>query len=528
MTRRFALLLPVLAVLAVPAARADLGPLNALVSPGPVISGHARYEAECKQCHVPFRRSDQRERCLACHDHQDVAEDIARGRGYHGRLDDLACSRCHTDHKGREARIVQLDESAFDHERTDFRLRGAHAAPKTRCRDCHAPGARHRAAPSDCHACHRKDDVHKGRLGTACLDCHDESRWKNVRFDHSKTDYPLDGRHRTVECKGCHVDQRYKATPKDCHSCHRGDDDRKGHKGRFGRKCETCHVTEGWTVIRFDHRRDTRYPLLGRHARVKCGGCHSGDLYAQKLDTRCVSCHRKDDTHKGALGPKCETCHNERDWSAIRFDHDRDTMYPLLGKHARVECRACHRRDAYQERLDTSCIACHANDDAHKGQEGRKCETCHNERSWNDARFDHGLSRFPLLGKHARVECKACHKQPTFKDASTNCRVCHEGDDSHKGRLGPDCGQCHNARDWKQWSFDHNERTRFRLDGGHERLDCLACHREPVRGKIELAANCSSCHERDDVHSGAYGGYCERCHVSSSWRRIKTLGRIPP
>ncbi|MBI5613240.1 MAG: cytochrome C [Gammaproteobacteria bacterium] len=525
-TRRIAtsLLLAAVATLTM-AARADLGPLDALVLPGKVIKGHAALENDCKNCHTPFKKSAQRDLCLACHDHRAVAQDIAAGRGYHGRLKDNTCSVCHTDHKGRDVDIVKLDEARFDHKATDFALRGAHAAAKVKCRDCHSPGAKFRDAPSDCHVCHKKDDIHKGGLGKTCVNCHDDVSWKNVRFDHSKTDYPLDGRHIDVECKACHVDNRYKATPKDCYSCHRGDDDKKGHKGRFGKKCQSCHVTEGWTLTKFDHKRDTKYPLLGKHARAKCSACHTGDLYQQKLGTACIACHERDDTHKGRFGKKCESCHNERDWTGIRFDHDRDTKYPLLGKHRPLKCDACHKDDAYKEKLGTACIACHLQDDAHKGQEGKKCESCHSEHSWTKAVFDHGLSRFPLLGKHAKVECKACHKQPTFKDASTKCLDCHEKDDSHKRRLGQACEQCHNARDWKQWSFNHNERSQFRLDGAHERLDCHACHRQPVKHKIELAGGCVSCHEADDVHAGSYGAYCERCHFTSSFKQIKTRMR---
>jgi len=440
------------------AAHADMGPLDALVMPGKVIKGHAVLESDCKNCHVAFKKSAQRELCLDCHDHRAVAADIAAGRGYHGRLKDTTCSACHTEHKGRDVNIAKLDEAAFDHTLTDFALRGGHAASKVKCRDCHAPNVKFRDAPSDCHSCHKKDDVHKGGLGKACVNCHDDTSWKKIRFDHSKTDYPLDGCHVNVECKACHIDNRFKPTPKDCYSCHRGDDNKKGHKGMFGKKCESCHVTESWTASKFDHRRDTRYPLLGKHRPLKCDACHKGDVYTEKLGN--------------------------------------------------------------------ACIGCHAKDDVHKDQQGQKCESCHSEYSWNKALFDHGLSRFPLLGKHAKLECKACHQQPTFKDAGTKCLDCHDKDDTHKRRLGAACEQCHNARHWKQWSFDHNERSRFRLDGAHERLDCHACHRQPVKHKLELSGSCASCHAADDAHSGNFGSYCERCHLTSSFKTIKTRTRV--
>lgn len=507
---------------------ADLGPLDSLVMPGKVIKGHERLEQECKQCHVPFRRDAQRDLCLGCHDHRDVAEDVARHRGFHGRLEDSTCSQCHTEHKGREADIVKLDERRFDHSMTDFALKGAHANPALACRDCHKAGRKHRAAPTDCYACHRKDDAHKGGLGKDCRSCHTENRWTEVRFDHSKTGWPLDGRHVDVECKACHVNERYQNTAKTCVGCHRKDDDKKGHKGRFGAKCETCHVADGWRQLTFDHDRDTKYRLIGRHRDAKCTACHTGDLYKQKLERACVGCHRKDDDkkgHQGRFGSRCENCHVERDWKAIVFDHDRATTYRLLGKHRSAKCTACHTGTLYQEKLATTCYACHKKDDKHKGQQGQRCEQCHDERSWKTTRFDHDLTRFPLLGRHAKAECKACHRAATFKDASTKCVDCHQKEDAHKRTLGPACEACHNARDWKQWRFDHDARTRFKLDGGHRGLACASCHQRPMKDRVEAPSACVACHDADDVHAGAYGRYCERCHVTSTFDEIKADAR---
>jgi hypothetical protein len=178
--------------------------------------------------------------------------------------------------------------------------------------------------------------------------------------------------------------------------------------------------------------------------------------------------------------------------------------------------------------LSSFCYSCHQKDDKHKGQEGKRCETCHNERDWKKALFDHGLSRFPLLGKHAKVECKKCHLTPAFKDAKSECIACHKKEDKHKLTLGPDCGQCHNARDWKAWNFDHDKRTNFKLDGGHKGLDCLACHRKPMERKVSLSGTCASCHDDDDVHHGEFGRDCQRCHVTSSFKKIRSgIGGMP-
>jgi hypothetical protein len=133
--------------------------LESVLMPGKVISGHARLEETCSNCHVRTDRSAQDQLCRDCH--KEVKKDFADGTGYHGRLkENKPCRACHTEHKGRNARIVQLDEKSFDHSQTDFLLRGKHT--DAACSKCHRPGAKFRAAESACVACHKKDDKHKG------------------------------------------------------------------------------------------------------------------------------------------------------------------------------------------------------------------------------------------------------------------------------------------------------------------------------------------------------------------------------
>jgi hypothetical protein len=103
--------------------------IETLVMPGDVIEGHAEYEAECSFCHQAFKRAEQRTLCLDCH--EEVAADVNGGRGFHGMHDkalNQGCASCHTDHEGRDADIVELDEATFQHDFTDFRLIGKHSA----------------------------------------------------------------------------------------------------------------------------------------------------------------------------------------------------------------------------------------------------------------------------------------------------------------------------------------------------------------------------------------------------------------
>ena len=180
---------------------------ESVLMPGQVISGHAKLEAKCDECHVKFNKSAQNQLCKDCH--KDVKADILEKKGFHGRLDsDKDCKKCHTEHKGRNAKIVLLDIKKFDHTKTDFPLCGAHAKQeKVKCKDCHNPKKKYREAPSACVDCHRKDDKHKNSLGTDCRNCHNEKDWKETRFDHSKTKFALTGKHADVKCSKCHVSQ---------------------------------------------------------------------------------------------------------------------------------------------------------------------------------------------------------------------------------------------------------------------------------------------------------------------------------
>ncbi len=57
--------------------------------------------------------------------------------------------------------------------------------------------------------------------------------------------------------------------------------------------------------------------------------------------------------------------------------------------------------------------------------------------------------------------------------------------------------------------FDHNRGSKFKLEGQHTRVPCLACHKE-YKYRTGLK-ECVSCHT--DVHKGSFGTACERCHT---------------
>jgi len=491
--------------------------------PGQVIEGHAKWEEDCTKCHKRFDKAAQNTLCQDCH--KDIRKDVEQKQGSHGRLkEQRVCKDCHTEHKGRTENIAPITEQTFAHERTDFPLKGAHAnAKKVECKACHQPKIKYRDAPSDCYSCHKKNDTHKGKVGSACADCHTDRDWKEIRFDHDKTRYKLRNKHAEVSCKDCHGNDRYKENPMDCYSCHKKDDK---HKGQEGTKCEECHDDRSWKKSPFDHNK-SRFPLMGKHAKVECKKCHLTPAF-KDAPSDCSSCHKKDDKHKGTFGEKCETCHAESDWKTITFDHDLHSKYPLRGRHITTKCESCHKGDLYRDKTPSDCNACHKKDDKHKGRFTEQCQRCHTERDWNVLLFEHDRdTKYPLRGKHRTTACESCHTGRLYQDKTpTACYSCHKNVDVHGRRLGTECQDCHSLRDWKLWDFDHDTRTRFKLDGGHKGLDCYACHTERMDKKVQSSSSCVSCHKKDDKHEGSFGPQCDRCHEVTLWKTIKPGTRI--
>ena len=496
-------------------------PWEALVMPGPVIQDHAEYEIECSKCHTRFSKTRQSDLCLDCH--QEIAADIDQREGFHGKSTSIKaseCKVCHTEHEGRDADVVKLNRESFDHDVTDFSLEHAHR--KVSCDRCHDRGAAYAKAPRACHACHEADDSHRGRLGEQCSDCHSTAEWEAAEYDHDQTKFPLEGKHGEISCGTCHPNERYEHTPSACISCHRLND---VHRGRHGAKCKSCHTPYAWDEARFDHEKNTKFPLRGRHGEIQCDDCHKGSLETEKLESSCYACHQNDDDHHGRHGRKCDTCHDAEDWSHAKFDHDTKTDFPLRAAHAEVACVVCHRGDTFNDKLKSACVACHKTDDVHKGQEGGGCERCHTERGWTvEVAFDHDLTRFPLLGMHSTMPCEECHISGEFKHAALACAACHRDDDVHKTALGAHCEQCHNPNAWSLWLFDHAKQTNFVLDGAHGELTCDACHKAPDHNAVKQSKVCDGCHRPDDVHAGGFGRNCDRCHNTESFAKPH-LGR---
>jgi hypothetical protein len=236
--------------------------------------------------------------------------------------------------------------------------------------------------------------------------------------------------------------------------------------------CSACHTTSGWKLAAsagasgFDHDR-TGFPLRGQHTRTTCTGCHA----TTKPARTCEGCHR--DVHEGRHDEPCAECHTAVTWSDVdALAQHRRTRMPLTGKHATLDCTACHTRQAGRTFSDTpaDCYACHrdrfhdrAIHPTHDGSTGdppfsRACGACHQTSAWTPAFTDPSVLRRSTAdhdrvfvvstGAHRGAACASCHVD-TRRPALVRCDGCHDALSlrrQHRSGVragGAQCLQCH-------------------------------------------------------------------------------------
>lgn len=461
---------------------------------------------------------------------------------------DRTCASCHTDRHGGKlsADCASCHSTAswkpaggFKHDSTKFPLTGKHAS--VACFSCH-PGPESSSAPrlfsskpfTACTPCHASPHPAGFAVGKTCAACHTTEGWRSVAaFDHSVTRFMLDGRHAQVACVKCHpameratepVKVRFAAKEfTDCTPCHAS----PHGPGFAGGTCRSCHVPQSWSSgdrSGFDHRM-TQFALVGAHVKVECAKCHvrtEGTTFAsvfRKGKVSCGVCHS--DPHDGVFQKRyandCSTCHTETAFAPATFStarHD-STGFPLTGAHRAIPCGPCHRpagsAAAVFRFASTRCDACH--EDKHRGQfrkqmSGRSCAQCHSTSTWDMRSFDHGSTRFPLVGRHAVTACSGCHRPDAsgvvqYVGTPADCASCHA--DIHRGQFTKNgrtpCTACHTPSGWTDLLFQHDQQSSFALTGAHRQVACGGCHRPERSGDTlfvrfkPLSTACESCHQ---------------------------------
>lgn len=244
----------------------------------------------------------------------------------------------------------------------------------------------------------------------------------------------------------------------------------------------------------------------------------------------------KPDYPHGDFQGDCATCHGPEGWSpaqiAPSFDHGELSEFTLEGSHRNAPCRSCHISLEF-DKAGSDCVSCHR--DIHNGELGADCSICHSTINFIDHAEElrsHRLTRFPLSGSHAALDCSSCHEpQPQggmrFVNTRVDCVACHRAEfqattSPNHVALGfdEDCTRCHAPLAWETARFDHDA-SGFPLSGAHSALTCDSCH---AGGQFAGAPNqCVACHQADFQQapnhvSGNYSTDCQTCHTTSGWQ----------
>lgn len=540
------------------------GPAWAQGSPGPMSFAHkdlSSFPVDCNKCHeAGYGVPD--DKCLACHTHQPLRARIRANKGFHAdpEVTKKKCKDCHAEHieeppgsgRGKKTTVDWRPfggQRNFNHRLTGWPLEGTHRY--TKCEKCHidkSPKTKmvtYLGQRAECTTCHFGTEKKPGLGGhnphkftdaalTDCTLCHTFSNFRvenlaATKFDHDKTDYPLEGHHKRNKCVACHEKDiatfEVKEDFSDCKGCHED-----SHRSVISakRKCSSCHLQKTkFRKTTFDHGKETKFPLRGKHARNRCKDCHAVDSKPEAPAMACITCH--EDIHKGRFGKEtCEGCHVDLSFAQVIYDHNKKTKFELNGKHETTKCTSCHRfglAKKFEKFESTNCADCHEHSAAHCGQFGMEnCERCHVRGGDRTSKFDHNLTRFPLQRAHEGVDCSRCHKVAElgqseqckrtvkYTGLEPQCFACHE--DIHNKELGEDCAKCHTGgQNFKQLVFDHNADARFDLTGFHQLVACNDCH--PGRKYKTEKTRCFDCHEKDDVHATVLGDNCAKCHETS-------------
>ena len=488
---------------------------------------------DCKKCHVSENIADKElqksaktflgldEKCLSCHE------------DYHQNTLSNTCVDCHNMEAFKPA-------PKFDHDKADFQLKGEHI--NVDCIECHKMTTKNGQEFQEftdipfanCVSCH--EDPHKGQLEGACVQCHTETAFSDFKglgnFDHNKTDFTLNGKHKDIDCFSCHsstseplrvFQDRKNIDENNCVKCHKDE-----HDGKFGTDCVKCHRESSFLSLHsmdfFDHTK-TDYPLEGQHVQVNCKECHKKRFTTPIDFSACNNCHK--DYHRGefmanGVSPDCVECHvleQGFDYSLFTLEEHQKTNFPLEGAHTATPCFACHvsekdKRWTFRN-MGSECVDCHT--DVHEGYISEKfypdneCAMCHVNDAWTSVDFDHNKTDWPLTGKHTEVSCRECHfnelsdiktpREQKFATLETDCVTCHEN--VHGDTFSVDgitnCSECHVTNSWFPKRFNH-DLTNFPLEGQHAKIACNSCHEVAnAKGEIEVVYKiqkfrCIDCH----------------------------------
>lgn len=383
----------------------------------------------------------------------------------------------------------------------------------------------------------QKPGIHGAQFKVDCKECHNSGGWKidmaKFAYNHDSTGFVLEGMHKKVDCKSCHKTLVFNEANGTCVSCHTD-----VHSMSVGNDCARCHTANSWLVDNIPELHEQNgFPLLGAHKVLACADCHKSEttLKWDRIGNECVACHRDDyvktqhpNHAQSNLSTDCITCHdpNSNSWGTGNFH----SQFPLKLGHEIPDCKTCHKTNDYAS-TSPECVTCHKKDFDNTLKPNHvasgysnNCVECHSPTPFSWQIKDFHLN-FPLTLGHDVADCKKCHKNPDYKDISTECVSCHKTDfdnstaPPHQGSgFSTNCTQCHSPSpvNWTVPGY-HNS---FPLTQGHNVPDCKACHK--TNNFPSTSTECVSCHKTDFDNTtkpshltSGFSTNCIECHSAS-------------
>jgi hypothetical protein len=503
----------------------------------------------CLVCHNPVSSPALAGKtCVTCHSaYQDVKNhyDALKHASTWSLGSSCAGAGCH-------------DEGVTDLDLVHNRFRtNASGLPPFACVDCHTStrtevGVAIKAGQTACVACHAGATQTRNHvalhvadppaLKAGCLECHAT----NLVDEHMGTKPRTTSAGVPLTCASCHASTDTlvsgaialrKSNCADCHVAHRpiADVHASTYAVTQAVPCADCHVADIVTV----HASVTT--TVSGVALTGCAVCHDnfdgarGTTVQSAIDSKntlCTACHPADHVdlggHVASASPKCAGCHAVGDVRPLHAtpgcpvchaNTDTNRVGPITGKTA--ECVSCHSN------IDTS-LAAHTDYTSKHVSSQTACagSGCH---AIGDLAALH-VNATTTVNAVVVSSCRVCHKSPTDKPTSQDCRTCHltDGTDYHTHMTAvhtsptlSDCFQsgCHDVS--KSLPAVHEP---FVGDGKPYATTCDLCHKNTA-GRIDWTradATCTGvCHDPQTTHSGvthtasaAKSQDCLVCHTA--------------
>lgn len=361
------------------------------------------------------------DQCLACHPETPTLPDknIEVQHATHMEKNVL-CADCHSrvvHNMTGQPNVIQRSQCDSCHKaHINFTLTGKHASLD--CKECHR-GGNYKSVNRMCETCHEVPAKHSPGMNSRCDLCHSSTGWKPPKSSHER--FPLSGRHLSVSCDKCHINERYQGTVPLCESCHNLSENHiPGIKGG----CESCHLPTGWKPANFDH---SKFPLVGIHTSLSCDKCHINGIY-KGTSHFCESCHNLPPNHIPGITGGCDLCHTPVGWKPANFDHGN---FPLTGIHQTLTCDRCHKNGVYQG-TPSACVDCHQAPASHQGMD-TNCALCHNPSGFTPSTFVHNnVGEHMGRGAERPLPCVRCHPV-VFTETSCTGSGCHSSNNPRGG-----------------------------------------------------------------------------------------------